>query len=280
MIKLVALDMDGTTLNNDGYISDVNREMINLAMAKGIHIAIASGRAYSSLPGDVLSIPGIEYAIASNGANIYRTTDNECIMRHLLSSTSVESILSLVNSHKTEGLLLTYEAFIDGTPYTDSAYYDDPRKFGATKWAVNYIHNTRTPVGDIIPFIREHIDKLDCIDIVASDSNWTKGFIQILKDTIADIYVTSSVHNLIEISNTNSGKGKALKHLANYLNIDIQDTCGIGDQDNDLELITTAGYGVAMGNATDTVKAAADFVTKSNNEDGVAFALKKIMDET
>lgn len=256
MIKLVALDMDGTTLNSEGLISTANKDMIDYAMQKGIHIAIAS-----------------------NGATIYRTTDNSCILRHLLSASSVKTILSLVNHHKTDDLYISYEAFIDGVPYTDINYYDNPELFGATKWAVNYIHNTRTPVNDIIAFIFDNIDKLDCIDIIASNHDWTSQFINTLRDNINDIYVTSSVKNLIEISNINAGKGKALAYLADLLDIDLEDTCGIGDQDNDLDLLTTSGYGVAMGNATEAVKQAADFITTSNNEDGVAVALKKIIDE-
>ena len=83
-IKLVALDLDRTTLNSESHLSEVNRQALIDAISNGVHVCIASGRAFDTLPEDVISVPGIEYAITSNGAAIYRIAGKECLKSYVL----------------------------------------------------------------------------------------------------------------------------------------------------------------------------------------------------
>ena len=108
-IKLVALDLDRTTLNSESHLSEVNRQALIDAISNGVHVCIASGRAFDTLPEDVISVPGIEYAITSNGAAIYRIAGKECLKSYVLTPESVKTILKL-----TENDIVTYEAFIKG----------------------------------------------------------------------------------------------------------------------------------------------------------------------
>ena len=78
-VKCIALDMDRTTLNAQGMLSEENRKAICFAIEKGVHVVIASGRAFSSLPGEVTGIPGIEYAITCNGAEVYEISTGKCL---------------------------------------------------------------------------------------------------------------------------------------------------------------------------------------------------------
>ena len=89
-IKCIALDLDRTTLNAQGKLSKANEEAIRKAVAKGIYVCIASGRAFDTLPQDVVSIPGIEYAITSNGAAVYRIQDKQCLRSYVLTEQSVK----------------------------------------------------------------------------------------------------------------------------------------------------------------------------------------------
>lgn len=77
-IKCVALDLDGTTLDRQGKLSPANRQAIEAAIAQGVHVVIASGRSYDTLPKKVLSIPGIQWAITCNGAAVYRVPEGRC----------------------------------------------------------------------------------------------------------------------------------------------------------------------------------------------------------
>ena len=70
MVKLIALDLDRTTLTSDGHLSEANKRALNVAIKRGVHVCIASGRAFDTLPEEVLDVQGIEYAITSNGASV------------------------------------------------------------------------------------------------------------------------------------------------------------------------------------------------------------------
>ena len=90
-VKLIALDLDRTTLKSDGHISKANRQAVEYAISKGIHVCIASGRAFDTLPSEVVTIPGIEYAITSNGAAVYKIKDKRCLNSYVLKESSVDN---------------------------------------------------------------------------------------------------------------------------------------------------------------------------------------------
>ena len=160
-VKLIALDLDRTTLKSDGHISKANRQAVEYAISKGIHVCIASGRAFDTLPLEVVTIPGIEYAITSNGAAVYKIKDKKCLNSYVLKESSVAGIIK-----NTVGYPVTYEAFIRGKAYASKEYMADPVKFGATPKAIEYVRSTRTLQEDIVSFIYEHKHELDSIDIV------------------------------------------------------------------------------------------------------------------
>ena len=136
-VKCIALDMDKTTLNAQGKLSKENREALLYAIKKGVHVCSASGRAFSALPEDVVSLPGIEYAITCNGAEIYDVPRKKCLQRFCLPGESVKAIMKV-----TENDPVTYEAFIRGQAYAGTEYVKDPVRFGATKQAVEYVQLT------------------------------------------------------------------------------------------------------------------------------------------
>ena len=130
-IKCIALDLDRTTLNEHARLSDGNREALEYAISKGVHIVIASGRGFDSLPEDVLSIPGIEYAITSNGASVYHNPSGKRLMSYTLTPRSVQEILALTAGHH-----VAYEAFIDGIAYAQEDYVEHPDLYGAANAAL------------------------------------------------------------------------------------------------------------------------------------------------
>ena len=92
-----------------------------------------------------------------------------------------------------------------------------------------------------------------------------------------EIAVTSAIPENLEINAAGASKGGALKRLAEQLHIDIEETMAFGDGENDISMIMAAGCGIAMGNAENSVKAAADYVATSNNEAGVAAAIRHLI---
>ena len=271
-IKCIALDLDRTTLNAQGKLSKANEEAIRKAVAKGIHVCIASGRAFDTLPQDVVSIPGIEYAITSNGAAVYRIQDKQCLRSYVLTEQSVKKILEL-----TKDFPVTYEGFIRGTAYAAKEYIEDPVKFGATEHAVAYVQSTRHLQDDIVSFLKQHDDELDSMDIVVKDEAQKQKVIEVLKAEVEDIYITSSISQLVEISYKDAGKRSGVKFITEYLGLNPKQVAAFGDADNDIDMLEYAGCGIAMEDASSGLLAVADAVTLHHDRDGVAYALKNIL---
>lgn len=281
-IKCIALDMDRTTLNSAGKLSDRTISAIQSLIQKGVHVVIASGRSYHSLPTDIMAIHGIEYAITGNGAAVYRmaapgerekSRPGKCIKRFLLVPDAVRHILDMVASDPA----LTFEAFIDGHAYADRAYIENPTKFGASPQAVEYVKRTRQHIDDIRSYIRMHIHELDSIDIIVRDETHKKRLHDLITEQEKRVYVTSSVKQLLEISDCHAGKHSGLACVLDCLGLKPEQAAAFGDADNDIDMIQFAGTGIAMANASDSLKSHADFVTKTNDEDGVVYALEHIL---
>ncbi len=271
-IKCIALDLDQTTLDGAGRLSPGNRRALEYAISRGVHIVIASGRAFASLPQDVLSVPGIEYAITSNGAAVYHIPTGKRLHSYALKSRSVQEILRL-----TAGERVVYEAFVDGRAYADAAYVADPVGHGATSQSIPYIQRTRRPEADIAAFIRAHIHHLDSLDLVVPDQETKTHVWGLLKESVPDIYITSSVRRLIEISHRDAGKHSGVRYVAELLDLSPAQIAAFGDGDNDADMLAFVGCGIAVANATPACLAAADHVTVHHDQDGVAHGIYEIL---
>lgn len=271
-ISLIALDLDGTLLNRHGTLSDANRKALLEVMSKDVHVCICTGRAFDTIPEDLLSFPGIEYAITNNGASVYRILGKEKINSLYLEPEAVLTVLEQTREYR-----VSYEAFLDGGAYASRDYVDNPVAHGASLSAVNYIKSTRHPVEDIEKFMKEHINELESLDVVVPDVVLKDEIIDRIKAATRKVYITSSVKQLIEISSMYGGKREGLCFLAKYLNIGRENIAAFGDADNDIDMLDYAGCGIAMANASHRLLEVADYVTTHHDEDGVAYAIKNIL---
>ena len=270
--RCIVLDLDRTTLNSQGKLSEINREALRYAMENGVQVVVASGRPFYALPEEILSFPGLDYAITSNGAAICHIPEKKRLGGYTLSPEAAEAIVGLA---EREGLLC--ECFIRGVGYAQADYVRCPTVYGAAPEAVTYIKKNRRPVEDIFSFIRQHETELDSIDIIVNDPAKKGEMWDCLKEKVSDIYITSSGAGLIEISNSQAGKHTGVAFLMRRLGISMEETAAFGDGDNDAELLSHAGCGIAVANASEKCLAAADYVTLSNEEDGVAHGIYHIL---
>lgn len=264
-IRCIALDLDRTTLDSQGRLSEKNRRAILRAVEHGIHVVVASGRSLDSLPPEVLGLPGIRYAITSNGAAVYDLTDRSCLKQYKLESDALDQILEL-----TEGYEISFEAFIDGKPYAEKAYVEDPVRFGAMPRSISYIQSTREPIEEMKKFIRAHISELDCVDLVVKSEKLKTELWKILEKNIRNVYITSSVRQLLEISDVHAGKDAAARFLLEELGLEREQLAAFGDGHNDADMLKFAGIGFAVANASPECREAADRIVASNDADGVA----------
>ena len=281
-IKCIALDLDRTTLDSQGHMSEENRTAIGRAASAGVHVVVASGRSLDSLPAEITEIPGVRYAITSNGAAVYDLCERKCLRQFKMTPESVEDILR----HTEQGRMkieyleeteISYEAFIDGRAFAESRYVADPVRFGAMPQAIPYIQSTRRPIEDMRTFIREHKSELDCIDLVVKSEEMKNKLWKNLRENVSDVYITSSVKQLLEISHRDAGKESGAKFLLEYLGLTREELAAFGDGDNDSGLLKYAGIGFAVANASPECREAADEIVASNDEYGVAQGINKIL---
>ena len=273
-IRLIALDLDGTLLNAAGRLSEKNKAALLRAIEGGVYIAVATGRAFFTIPQEIREIPGIEYVITSNGAAIYQVRTGEPVVNHTLTPEAVTRIIELT---KDEGERLAHETFIGGRAYASSFYVQDPLAHGATAKGAVYVRSTRTPVEDMPSFMLEHADRLDAVDLVLQKEEEKPRWHKLLERELPEVYITSSLPKLLEISDRQSGKHNALAWLIQHYRVAADQTAAFGDADNDAEMLRLAGAGVAMENATAAAKAAAAYITCHHDRDGVAQAFEEYL---
>ena len=266
-VKLIASDLDRTLLTDKKELSSGTRKALDMAAAQGIYIVPATGRSFESVPAMIREYQGVEYLITANGGAVYSTVEKRRIYQQLLRPESVKAAIAV---RKREQMVM--EVVIDGVPYAEEEYVRDPIRYLATEYGAKYIRATRRPVKDIFQFAAEHVAELDSISFVCSHEDRDRLY-RSLEDEIPDIYVTSSVSNLLEIGHKDAGKGKTLLWLLDYLGISPEEVMAFGDADNDSSMLKAVKYGFAMGNATENCKKSAAYLTGTNTEDGVASAI-------
>ena len=270
-IKLIALDLDGTTLTREG-LSRRTKETLEEAIRRGIEVVIATGRAYTSLPESIHKIEGLKRIITSNGAHITDCKTGEFFYSNYLNPESVR----LVHGILSERPEFPMEVFTKGVAYIDSSIYEDLEKNGSTFMSAKYILRTRRPVEKIYDFLLAHEDSIENLNIHFEFPQDRLEMLEVLRSLPA-VTVTSSEKNNLEVGGETTSKANALVELCKELDIRMEHVMAFGDSPNDIHMITEAGIGVAMGNGEDCVKEAADLITLGNNDEGVAYAIRTIL---
>ena len=147
--RCIVSDLDLTLLNSDKTLSSATKQALKILMENGILFVPASGRGFYSFPACIMGLPGIQYAIASNGVAIYDVRKKEPVSIMKLPKDTAEELFCLLRDHN-----VAYEGFIDGQAYVSRSYFEEPQNFGAPLTALGYVRSTRKPVEDIQAFLK------------------------------------------------------------------------------------------------------------------------------
>lgn len=270
-IKMVALDLDGTTLNSDKEISQRTLKAFKVTMEKGVHIVISTGRTFNSLPKQLFEVKGLEYVITSNGAQITYLPSMKKVYENYITEHAVEEVVRVLKSYK-----LSAETFVEGKAYIDKNEFDDFRENGSSFRDVEYVLTTRNPIEDIHDYMIKNKNKIENISINFENLEDKNRIAEVLNE-VDNITVTSSFEHNFEIGGANTSKGEALTFLMRKLGIKKEELMACGDSQNDSQMLKLAGIGVAVANADDQVKEIADYITDNHNNDGVAKAIEKFV---
>lgn len=270
-IQLLAIDLDGTTLRNDTSLSPNVKKALEYAIQQDIFVVPCTGRALGSLSREVTAIPGIAYAVTSNGAAIENLSQGQRIYCNLLDK---ETSLSILNTLSSQDVMI--EVFIQGKAYTEQRFLNHLTHYGTSEHYIPYVLSTRNSVNDIRSLIEQSPQNIENINLKTADRTlrerlWNQFA---LMQTVS---ITASSSMNIEVSAVNTGKAQAIAYLCEMLGITMHEVMAIGDSLNDVMLLQQAGCSVAMENGVDEVRQAADFITLSNEADGVAYAIEHFL---
>lgn len=274
-IAMIATDLDGTALSEAGLTQRVKDSLEN-AIKAGYEVVVATGRPFSALPDGVAEIQSLKYVIASNGSHVRNLQTGDLIYENCLSPQDAQTCLRILSKENR-----CIEVFYSGKSYMDHRKLEELRRGEIACPCADYLLNTREDVPDIWEFAQERLDRIEAINVIfdAHDRDGRLAMWEVLKE-IPGICVTSSMSFNLEIGEKNTSKASALKVLSQYTGIGLEQTMAFGDNDNDLGMLRQAGFSVAMGGALPEVKEAADYVTLSNNEDGVAFVIEALLEKS
>lgn len=271
-IKIIALDLDGTSLDKMGLkFSDRTKKAFKSAKEKEVHIVIATGRAYHSLPEDLKNVKEIEYAVTSNGAVVYDLKKGKILQSDYLRE---DTVLKLIKIFRENSCII--DVFLEGKAFVDKEDYQNVLR-GVTKFRPKeYIIKTRNPVDDIYLFLEEHKDKIENISVNYMDASH-KVIMENLLSGLDDITFTSSVATNNEIGSKGVSKAKGIEKILEILDLDFENLVAMGDNPNDLTMIEKAKIGIAMKNAHKEVLKKADYITDTNVSEGVAKAIETLV---
>ena len=272
-IKLIALDLDGTLFNKEGIITPMTKAELNRAANQGVHTVISTGRPFNGLPFGQITDTTIEYAITTNGAAIYKIAEKECIYENTMSVEMILPILDFILSRE-----IHIDLYIDGAGFTPIRCRKNIGRLAVPESLRKYMIDTRTTVDDLMDYVTgcdKGIQKINLNFYPQPDGTFLhqKETVQFLK-SIPTIEVVCGGFNNYEVSIAGATKSEGLRQLTALLGVTMEQTMAVGDSENDYSMINAAGVGVAMGNATDEIKAIADYITTTNEEDGVGEAVR------
>lgn len=269
-IRMIGLDLDGTLLDSNKVFTEYSRRVIGEAIKRGVIVLPATGRPVSGIPKDIMEFPGIRYVLTSNGARVLDMKTGEVLYEHLIPYETGKKLMEILR--RFDAVL---EIYYEGIGYTGIEDLKRVEQYMPSAPMVQYIRDTRRPVEDVWEmYCREH-RPADKIQALFADMDERAAAFAAVRGELPEIEACGALSNNLEANGKGTGKGIALLKLGEILGIPREDIMACGDGANDIDMIRKAGFGVAMSNAIDEVKAAADYVTLSNDEDGVAKAIER-----
>ncbi|MGL5692642.1 MAG: sugar-phosphatase [Peptostreptococcaceae bacterium] len=268
MYKLIALDIDGTLLNTDKKITNEVFTSIQEAKTQGAKVVLSTGR---PLPGVTPLLEELnltndgDYVICFNGAVVQEVKTKKVLCNLEM---NVEDFNLIYNE-----IYKKHDTFIHiNTPTNLITPNKTPGQYTELEARLNQIPIEYRPLDEIDDSIKF------CKIMIIDDSEKLETIIKSIPKDFYDKYtIVRSAPFFLEFLNKDANKGNALRELCNNIDIPIEKSIAVGDEENDQHMIKYAGLGVAMGNARDSIKDIADYITTTNNEHGVANVINKFI---
>lgn len=268
-IRLIALDLDGTLLTEQKTITPRTLAALKAALERGVAVAPATGRPAAGLPAPLLALPGLRYALTSNGARVWDLAQNAPVAEFLMQKTQAEAALRVL-----EGYDCITDLFVEGRRISIASQLASLSRI-ISPAMLAYMRSTRTEVEDIYAYLAQSSALPEKVSVVFAQSAQRAEAWQRLE--ALGLEISSSLDKNLEANAPGVTKGSGLLALAQHLGLARQQLMACGDSGNDLAMLKAAGLSVAMANAEPEIRAVAVYQTASNEEDGVAKAIERFV---
>lgn len=289
-IKMIALDIDGTLITSSQILTPRTKKALNDAMNAGIYVTLATGRFYRSTLRLAKTLPVNAPIITNDGALIRNISDGKTIFYKPLPMDISLEILDLASEYdslRIQVFLKDDKIFIGNNYYLHQLgrFFKFSKVFrslnlkGCYYYLKDFVFLPVQNSGNV-ESAKEMMNEPPVKLVITGESDELQHLSdKLIKEYGNEIFLTSALRNCIDILDGSVSKAKGLEVLAENLNIKREQIIAVGDNINDIPMLKYAGFSVAMGNAPDTVKKKADFVTGTNNEDGIAMFVEKLLDK-
>lgn len=287
-VRLAALDLDGTLLNHEGQVTPRTRAALQAASDRGVVIVPTTGRPLGNLPPVVAQLPGVRYAITSNGAAVWdlgsdplgavysryanaaerQTSEPTCLLRRLMPVETARAAFDLFMEYPG-----SMGVFWNGYSVKDQASVD----FAAARWARLHSTEARQPndgrflvVRDLGEWMSRHAHEVEKFCMFFHSVKEAQQYLPRFT-AIEGVEVVQGSPDNIEVTAAGVNKGESLLALADHLGIPCEATLAVGDSENDRAMLEKAGVAAVMANGMEHIRKLADIVSENDNDhDGVA----------
>ena len=259
-IKLIVTDMDGTLLRTDNTVSKANQEAIHKAVERGIPVVIATGRMFpSALP--YAKQLGLDLPIISYNGAVIKTVAGEVLYANYLKEEIVREVLD----------------FCFAKDFYIHLYSKDVLYFNEYNEGAKGYEKLAGIKGKVVgkAGLYQHVKDVPKMLSMTKGGADQVSRVQVFEEKFPSLFCTTSNDRYAELINRGVSKLDAIERVAKCYDIKLSEVMCMGDSHNDIAMLEGAGFSVAMGNASEDIKARAKAVTATENEDGVAKAIYK-----
>ncbi len=267
--KLIATDMDSTALTDDKRLTPRTAAAMNKAIEQGKYVVFSTGRSISLIRPYIDMIKGLRYVVTASGGTVTDLETGEFLLHRMIDAETVKRIIAAANGCYVYPIL-----FYANETYGSSWCVDNLTDFGLPAYEPIY-RSFMNMVDDSMNYFMEHPAELEKLNLFFGNDYEADE----VYEKIKDLPVTFTTRNsgTLEINAVGVNKAEGLKVLCRQLGIDMSEVIAVGDAENDEEMIACAGLKVAMGNGSERVKALADIVADTNENDGVAKIIEQYL---
>jgi 5-amino-6-(5-phospho-D-ribitylamino)uracil phosphatase len=267
-VQLVVFDLDGSLLNSKHEISEYSLLAIRELQKKHIKIAIASGRIFTMLEGYIHTLGHQGFVISSNGGAIDDYSTKQSIKQVYLDPRDSELLVTFCHEQQIECNILKR-----------SICYFPIKSARIARFESYNLIATEKGLSPIVS--KRYVKTIDDYALIEKILIYENNPMKIRKikkfiDHHTTLAYTSSGDGLMDVSSKEVSKGFAVEVIAKHLGIPLEHVCVFGDYDNDVSMFKISGIAIALGNASPAAKKHADFITLSNDDEGIAYAIREI----